>query len=1132
MPRPRLSRLVVAAVAAFLFLAAVAPATITSQQGRTFDATAGQEFNGTVAEFHSDGKEPYKEQFSARIYWGDGTEKTDGVIEYKGEPGVTQDFLVQGKHTYAAGGSCKVSVEIKQPSTGQVVTVQSTANVSGPQGPPCGSGNTDPPKPPPDPPQAKIGLPPQKPRTDNVTIFGSQSVPGSSTLTNYHWDYGDGTSEDLPAGTGFTTVTDHIYKDPGTYTVSLTVTDANGLKSTTTEQVEVLGSPKAVISFTPDHGKKNTEFTFRGNKSSVPAGKIVRWEWTCHGKKTVHIDSDDKSKKGPKDQAKCVFGQEKLSTVQLDVTSSDGIKAHASTSVPVLPKFPPIAALSVSPEEPTVDQPVTFDASASKSDPKGDGKGITKYHWDWGDGTSDETTSPTIEHAFTDDTGPHEIFLTVTDAEGSTKTQDVIWVQSKCVSDTTVRGLQLRSDCLLETSCYEDKTKKCYSGLPGTPVKMNGVDIVPGGSDVIYANQATGQIHAGGYSTTQIKFGPLPLHNAYQWSATIPEGGGPKVVHDSWRVGGKIHGFSAQSDPVVFNPDGSSFVPVNIKLPSPLQNISGHVDIAATNDTPVYLGNLHIEATNIPLAPFHLNYVTFDYSEADNSWYGSLSLASPSGTFGGDVGFVGGEFNHLGLFGENLNLAIGQGVFLQRIAGSYTNKPRTIDADVGLSAGPQLCIPGVGCGALVEIGGHWNLTYPAEGGWSTSITGEASMIAVPMGAGFSATYQSIGRFDAVVHFNTTLYAVFDVNAHFNLAFFDPGYWQAAAGMDICTKYIVHECAGGDLMLSSIGIAACIRLPAWLPDVGGYYKWGAGSVEFYFSGCSVGDVQVVGARIRGAQEHDFRVEQGTRSEVLAFEGADGPPNVILTGPKGERVETPADGYEMAKPNFVSQEKADRTTYVILGDNPSPGTWKVSVAEGSTPVVNMKRAQGIPDPKVKARVTGSGLKRRLEWSATPIQGQRITFSEQGAKSGRIIGSTTKARGSLAFTPVDGPKGKRTIVAEIIQGGNPRAKLNVASYTAPRVAPGKPGKLRLRRKGTSLVATWGRAAGATGYDVQVTLSDGRLIPIVTDKRTVTIPGFARSESATVTVAGYRRAGLNGPAAKASLKPPKAKKKKKPRS
>lgn len=100
-------------------------------------------------------------------------------------------------------------------------------------------------------------------------------------------------------------------------------------------------------------------------------------------------------------------------------------------------------------------------------------------------------------------------------------------------------------------------------------------------------------------------------------------------------------------------------------------------------------------------------------------------------------------------------------------------------------------------------------------------------------------------------------------------------------------------------------------------------------------------------------------------------------------------------------------------------------------------------------------------------------------------------------------------------------------MASYTAPRVGPGRPGRLRLRRKGSSLLASWGKASGATGYAVNVTVSDGRRIPLLTNKRSVTIPGFAKSETATVTVAGYRIEGLNGPAAKATLKRPKAKRK-----
>jgi hypothetical protein len=137
------------------------PAEIDKQSGVTFNATAGQETSGKVAEFHSDGKEPDRAQFTARIYWGDGTAKTDGTIQLKA--GTSNDFEVHGKHTYAAGGTCKAQIEIKEPGIAQVVTVDSTANVSGTPGPPCGEGQK-PPEPPKDPPKAAIADLVKKPR--------------------------------------------------------------------------------------------------------------------------------------------------------------------------------------------------------------------------------------------------------------------------------------------------------------------------------------------------------------------------------------------------------------------------------------------------------------------------------------------------------------------------------------------------------------------------------------------------------------------------------------------------------------------------------------------------------------------------------------------------------------------------------------------------------------------------------------------------------------------------------------------------------------------------------------------------------------------------------------------------------
>jgi PKD repeat protein len=1123
-PRPSPLRLALAVLAAFAVMAAVAPADITKSAGTTFDATAGQEFNGRVATFTSDLKEVGSDAYSAEIRWGDGTSPTAGqVVVVAG--GITTDFEVRGKHTYANGGKCTVTVVIRgNPGfDDDVREVQSTANVSGTPGPPCGSssGPQQPPPPvqqPPEPPTVAMTLPEHK-GPGNPVVFKSKSKGGSSSIGSWQWDFGDGQSA---AGTRPTGNATHIYEEPGKYTVTLTVTDLNGLSATATGEITIQEPPKAVITFVPKKPFPNTMVQLKGNMST-PTGHIVRYQWVCKGEKTKEVDSTGK----PPDKkhfAQCQFGTAKQYSAKLTVTSDTGEKATTAIYLPIKPKRPPLAALSFAPDQPEQDQTITFDASGSKSDPKGEGGGITTYRWEFADGTDEETTTPKFKHSFKD-IGIKQLSLTVRDKEGKTTIKDAVYVGGKCLGEVTVRGVTARSDCLRKMGmCGKKLFSTCYRGLPGDVVKLNGVDLRPPAQEGIQLFDS-GRVDAGVEgSSFDVMFGSFKI--ATRGSFTIPGGGGAKTPDGDWAIdSGSLHGFSFATDPLLFRPDGTSSIGLNLKLPAPLDSVSGRAELAASNDSDgPYLGAVHAEAHDIPFPPFYLNSVVFDYSETNDSWFGSISVDSPSGTFGGEVGFLGGSLNHLGLSGDNLNYALGNGVFLQRIAGSYTHDTRTITADVGVTAGPELNIPGAGAGSLIRIDGSFLVSFPPGGGWSTALSGEGRVVGVPVGTA-GASLDSSGRFKANVVFDTTLYAVFDVHAIFDLIYYSHDFFQAAAGIDICTRYIVHECAGGEIVLSSVGIAACIRLPSWAPDVGGYYKWGADGPHFYFAGCSVGPVSIQIARIRPSQSRTFTVRKGTSAEVLAFEGQDGPPNVILNGPKGQHMETPADGYDMTKPYFVSQEPQDKKTYVIVSQ-PAAGKWTVSVADGSTPIVRMERAQGLPDPQIKAKVTGSGLKRRLEWTATPIQGQRITFSEQGAKSGDVIGTTTKARGSFAFTPADGPKGKRTIVAEVLQGGNPRKVLKVASYTTPRVAPGRPGKLKLRRKGTSLVASWGRAAGATGYDVQVTLSDGRRIPILTAKRSVTIPGFAKTETATVSVAGYRVAGLLGPAVKASVKPPKTRK------
>ena len=75
----------------------------------------------------------------------------------------------------------------------------------------------------------------------------------------------------------------------------------------------------------------------------------------------------------------------------------------------------PIASFTYSPENPVVNQTITFNASAS-CDPDGN---ITSYEWDFGDGNITNTTHEILNHSYSE-TGNYDVTLTVTDDDGVT----------------------------------------------------------------------------------------------------------------------------------------------------------------------------------------------------------------------------------------------------------------------------------------------------------------------------------------------------------------------------------------------------------------------------------------------------------------------------------------------------------------------------------------------------------------------------------------------------------------------------------------------------------------------------------------------------------------------------------------
>jgi hypothetical protein len=347
------------------------------------------------------------------------------------------------------------------------------------------------------------------------------------------------------------------------------------------------------------------------------------------------------------------------------------------------------------------------------------------------------------------------------------------------------------------------------------------------------------------------------------------------------------------------------------------------------------------------------------------------------------------------------------------------------------------------------------------------------------------------------------------------------------------------CAGGQALVSTKGVAACLiidlELDDWRPGIG--YKWGDTLPTVFFAGCDVGPYKekLPGLRVAaGASAQTLvPIPAGLPGAVIAVRGATAPPKVTLVGPKGEQVSTPltGPGYVRQRPFLLVEGEPTKTTYIAIW-KPSPGDWKVLPLAGSSPIVAVQYAEGLPAPQVTAKVSGSGQKRTLSYSFTPRPGQVITFWEEGAAprggvptAGHLLGEVVskaagrRQEGTLQFAPAEGAAGTRRIVAQVEQDGLVRRVLRVATYTAPGgPTVGKPVGLDVKRERGTLTIAWQAAANATTHIVRVELEDGRrlLLPVVGGKTQVVVSGVPSAVGGSVTVTGVRgTTGSVGPAA-----------------
>ena len=131
-------------------------------------------------------------------------------------------------------------------------------------------------------PSASFVTSPTDPRSgEDVNFNASTSRPEPGrTIRSYRWDFGDGSQR-----TTSSAVTSHTYQSPGTYSVTLVVTDDAGRQAVATASVTIgTDAPTADFTYSPTSPAAGAPVSFNGNSSSAIAGRtIVSWSWDFPG---------------------------------------------------------------------------------------------------------------------------------------------------------------------------------------------------------------------------------------------------------------------------------------------------------------------------------------------------------------------------------------------------------------------------------------------------------------------------------------------------------------------------------------------------------------------------------------------------------------------------------------------------------------------------------------------------------------------------------------------------------------------------------------------------------------------------------------------------------------------------------
>ncbi|MGI8594706.1 MAG: Ig-like domain-containing protein, partial [Solirubrobacteraceae bacterium] len=703
-------------------------------------------------------------------------------------------------------------------------------------------------------------------------------------------------------------------------------------------------------------------------------------------------------------------------------------------------------------------------------------------------------------------------------------------------------------------------------------VFVNGVEVDPrGGARIVVYSQVNKIVSPDAAMSVGDIDLKLPSEDYFSLD-TKPASGGKIPVGDFPRLPTStlkgLAGFPLTGGVgVVLEPDSGATITLDFKLPEVFSLLGGDPPTAkavvrATNERGLILDSLSISLPQANLGALRLKKLKFDYLRQDpscggrSSWRGGGDLLfGPTGDAGlkfspppteRGIAFCGSRFSAGGQFMFGLpgppEPQIYPGVFLKSIGLGIGLNPTVFRGDAHISVAQITDVFGTLLAVFASPEEPYTLSDDDAGATLAKLPRKTfTETTFAVGGSVSIDQPLLGKIDLGSAYFLYAYPDYvalggtsrlEIPGGSVTGSFDGelGIRRRAFNFRVSGETCTILCYGADVLVSSAGVAGCgevkVKIPpfknplgqievTWRPGIG--WRYGDFPPTIYLNGCDVAPFRAQVAAAAADGSRTFTIRRGVPHELIRLMGQNGAPSVEVRGPGGETVSTALADIDGKGSIRILRSRATRATFI---DGSKPGDYTVTPLDGSPPIGSMSTAEGLPPASVKAKVGGSGERRTLAYDVAPRAGQKVTFVEKGPTTNQVLGSVTSGKGTLRFKAGTGQSGARQIVARIELGGLARKEPVVARYkVGPPPKPGRPGRPKVRRKGTALTVSWSAAKGATSYGVVVTTPDGlqKAVRVTAKRRSTRVTGIPATQGGTVTVDALTVAGDAGPTASA---------------